>query len=80
MFFLISGRTEKYIMNKIVLITGATSGIGEAAAILLAKNNFDLILTGRRNDRLLAVKKKIADESKSKVYTLNFDIRNLKRS
>ena len=53
-------------MSQIALITGATSGIGKATAILLAKNNFDLILTGRRNDRLLALEKQILAESRSK--------------
>ncbi len=63
-------------MNKTVLITGATSGIGEATAILLAQNNFNLIITGRRSDRLKALKEKIENENPSKVHTLNFDIRD----
>jgi 3-hydroxy acid dehydrogenase / malonic semialdehyde reductase len=63
-------------MKKTVLITGATSGIGEATAILLAQNNFNLIITGRRNDRLKALKNKIERETEAKVCTLNFDIRN----
>ena len=78
MFFLISGDIVKYkIMNKIALVTGATAGIGEATALLLAKNNFNLILTGRRNERLLLLKEKIKQESNADVITLNFDIRNL---
>ncbi len=63
-------------MNKTVLITGATSGIGEATAMLLAQNNFNLIITGRRADRLKTLKEKIETETSAKVYTLNFDIRN----
>lgn len=58
--------------NRIVLITGATSGIGEATARLLAKNNFDLIICGRRKDRL----EKLAKELPTKVETLSFDVRD----
>jgi 3-hydroxy acid dehydrogenase / malonic semialdehyde reductase len=64
------------MMNKIVLITGATSGIGEATALLLAKNDFNVIITGRRKNRLERLKEKIREETKSEVYSLNFDIRN----
>ncbi len=64
-------------MNKIAIITGATSGIGEATALLLANNKYKLILTGRRNDKLLLLKEKIVKEFNSKVLTLNFDIRSL---
>ena len=57
-------------MKKIVLITGATSGIGKATAILLAKNGYRLILTGRRKERLEELKKEISGE----IYTLCFDV------
>ncbi len=62
--------------KRIVLITGATSGIGEATARLLATNNFKLILCGRRKDRL----KKLADElnSHTETTTLSFEVRNQK--
>lgn len=64
-------------MDKIALITGATSGIGKATAILLAHNNYNLILTGRREDRLTLLKENIVKETNTEVLTLNFDIRSL---
>lgn len=60
--------------KRIVLLTGATSGIGEATALLLAENNFKLILCGRRKDRLEALKSKLS--SATEIYTLDFDVRN----
>ena len=63
-------------MNKIALITGPTSGIGEATSILLSQNNYNLILTGRRTERLTLLKEKILLETNVEVMTLNFDIRN----
>jgi 3-hydroxy acid dehydrogenase / malonic semialdehyde reductase len=63
-------------MKKIVLITGATSGIGEATAWKLAQNNFNLILTGRRNERLQLLKSKLESETQAEVLTLCFDVRN----
>jgi 3-hydroxy acid dehydrogenase/malonic semialdehyde reductase len=62
-------------MNKIALVTGATAGIGEATALLLAENGYDIIITGRRKDRLEALSEKITMEG-AKVLTLNFDVRN----
>ncbi len=63
-------------MNRLALITGATSGIGEATALLLAENNFNLIITGRRNDRLEKLEKIITKNQEIKVLSLNFDVRN----
>lgn len=61
--------------HKIALITGATAGIGYETALLLAQNNYDLILTGRRKERLDALENKLLSSSDSKIITLNFDIR-----
>jgi len=64
-------------MNKIALITGATSGIGEATALLLAQNNYNLIITGRREEKLSLLKENIQQETNTEILTLNFDIRSL---
>lgn len=61
--------------QKIALITGATAGIGYETAQILAQNNYNLILTGRRNDRLESIKQQIESAYQCKVLTLNFDIR-----
>ncbi|MBV5315678.1 MAG: SDR family NAD(P)-dependent oxidoreductase [Prolixibacteraceae bacterium] len=61
--------------QKIALITGATAGIGYETALLLAQNNYDLILTGRRKDRLDALENKLKSSFTCKIITLNFDIR-----
>ena len=62
--------------KRIVLITGATSGIGEATARLLAKNDFKIILCGRRQDRLNTLKSELA--KLTEVTTLSFDVRDQK--
>jgi 3-hydroxy acid dehydrogenase/malonic semialdehyde reductase len=59
--------------SRIALITGATSGIGEASARLLAENNFRLIICGRREDRLAALTQELS--KKTKVTSLSFDVR-----
>jgi len=61
-------------MNKTVLITGATSGIGKATAYEFAKHSIKLVLCGRRQNRLDSIKKDL--EPITKVHTLCFDIRN----
>ena len=59
------------------LITGATSGIGRATAELFAKHGYRLILTGRREDRLIEVKEHFEKEFNNKNQILNFDVRDL---
>ncbi|HEU5148415.1 MAG TPA: SDR family NAD(P)-dependent oxidoreductase [Chryseosolibacter sp.] len=59
-----------------VLLTGATSGIGEATARLLAKNQYNLILCGRRRERLEALMTELS--AQTKVTTLSFDVRDQK--
>ena len=63
-------------MKKIALITGATSGIGKATAEVLAKNGFDIIITGRREEKLLELEKLLQNEHKAEVLSLEFDVRN----
>lgn len=60
----------------IALITGATSGIGQACAELLAANNFQLILTGRRTERLAELKMNLENKFAVDVLTLTLDVRN----
>lgn len=62
----------------IALITGATSGFGRAGAIRLAKLGYDVIVTGRRNERLLQLEKEITQTYHRQVRTLCFDIRSRK--
>ncbi|MCF7559456.1 SDR family NAD(P)-dependent oxidoreductase [Sabulilitoribacter multivorans] len=63
-------------MTKIALITGATSGIGEATAYEFAKHGIDLILCGRRLERLQTIQKAL--ERLTDVHILNFDVRDKK--
>lgn len=63
-------------MKRIALITGATSGIGKATAEKFAQNNIDLIITGRRNERLVSLAKELMEKYNIKVKTLNFDVRD----
>ena len=62
----------------IALITGVTSGIGKSSAEIFAKNDYDLIITGRRKDRLDSLSKELQKKFKIKVLTLNFDVRSSK--
>ena len=62
----------------IVFITGATAGIGQATAELFAKNGCNIIIAGRRKERLESFSAHLKSVYKTDVLSLNFDIRNLK--
>ena len=63
-------------MKKIICITGASSGFGEASALKFAASGFDLIIAGRRKEKLESLKKRIEDSQDSKVLALALDVRN----
>ena len=63
-------------MNKIVLITGATSGIGRACAIKFASAKYDVIITGRRNERLAELKNQLENDYGIEVLSLCFDVQD----
>lgn len=56
-----------------VLITGATSGIGKACAYVFAKQNYKLVLCGRRLEKLNEIKEELSKQTQ--VHTLQFDVR-----
>lgn len=64
-------------MNKKAMVTGASSGIGEACAAMLARNGYDLIVTGRRKSRLEDLANKLENNNVS-VKILTFDVRDRK--
>lgn len=59
-------------MNKTIFITGATSGIGKATAILFAQKGFNIIACGRREERLQALQQQLS--SITSIHTLCFDV------
>lgn len=63
----------------IALITGATSGIGKATAIEFAKHGYNLIITGRRQERLEELKADLSKDYSVNVLTLCFDVRDEKQ-
>jgi 3-hydroxy acid dehydrogenase/malonic semialdehyde reductase len=64
----------------LVFITGATSGIGKSTAEIFARNGHDLIVTGRREDRLKDLKASLESSYKVKVTTLAFDVRKFEEA
>jgi NADP-dependent 3-hydroxy acid dehydrogenase YdfG len=63
-------------MNKLVLVTGATSGFGKAIATIFASNGYDVCITGRRMERLMELKQELEKKYNAKIITLQFDVRN----
>ena len=66
-------------MNKTILITGATSGIGLACARKFAENGDKVILTGRNEQRLAEIRKTLIDRG-AQVLTLAFDVRDSEKA
>ena len=62
-------------MNRIAMVTGATSGIGRATALRLAESGFRMIITARRADELAAVAEEIRAIG-GDVHTIVFDVRD----
>lgn len=62
----------------IVFITGATAGIGKATAEIFAKNGYQLIITGRRKERLDELSAQLKSAFNCDVLSLHFDVRNSK--
>ena len=63
-------------MKKTVFITGATSGFGEASAYKFAQHQYNLILNGRREERLQELKKKLESQYGIYCYVLPFDVQD----
>ena len=61
-------------MKKIICITGASSGFGEACAFKFSENNFDLIIAGRRVEKLNALKTTLEKKFGNRVFVLPLDV------
>jgi NADP-dependent 3-hydroxy acid dehydrogenase YdfG len=66
-------------MPKIVFITGATAGFGKACAEKFAAHGYDLIINGRRTDRLVQLQQQLENKYNIAVLTLPFDVREEKK-
>jgi 3-hydroxy acid dehydrogenase / malonic semialdehyde reductase len=64
------------VLDRIILITGASSGIGEACAHVFAESGARLILTARRSPRLEALKTKLQQQFDADILVLTFDVRD----
>lgn len=64
--------------TKTILITGATAGFGKAIAYKFAEHGWNIIMTGRRNDRLKKIEDDLSTQFGVKVLSLCFDVRKRK--
>lgn len=64
------------LVGKTAIITGATAGIGYKTAELFAEQGVDLIITGRRKERLEEIKNDLEDRLRIKVTTASFDVQD----
>ena len=62
-------------MNKTIMVTGATAGFGKAIASRFAKHGYNIIITGRRKERLAVLEKELLSLGRIRVLSLNFDVR-----
>lgn len=65
-------------MNQTVFITGATSGIGKACAEIFAKNGYNLIINGRRIEKLDELKDSLEKKFNISIFCIPFDVSNRK--
>ncbi len=63
-------------MNKTIFISGATSGFGKAIAYRFAANNYNVIITGRRAEKLGIIEQDLKEKFNVQVQCLNFDVRD----
>ena len=70
---------QNRLKGKQVLITGATSGIGDSSARIFAESGCGLIITGRRQERLDHLKKELEEQSGAEVVTACFDVSDRKQ-
>lgn len=63
-------------MSKTAFVTGATSGFGKAIAVIFARNGYNVIINGRRKERLAEMEAQIRNDFGAEVLSLPFDVRN----